>query len=424
MDFSYTDHQLELSRRYREIGQRHARRGEMAGFDWRAWRAMTDAGLWRSLLARPLEGRFDFVAAFDALTACQRSIGFAMAVANQATLIDCLQTMGTQAQREKLLPRLLGGEPGATAISECGTGTEIRALQTRLIDDGDGYRLGGDKYNISLAPHASLALVAARYEEAGHAYTALVMLDTKTPGVVRGEARHTLGVRDLPIGEFRFDAVRVEHTHLIGTPRDGLRSLMRIASMNRAYFALICANVVKPFLIDALAYAAGRKILDVAIDAHQHVQRRLVDIRMRAERSRWMALGALGQLLSNDPQALESCSIAKMTAAQDLTQSALDLLALHGSDGYRSGSVATFVADALAMISAGGTEEMHRKNVFAQMQRHRERTASAMAAIATIAATQASDATPAPENKPAAERDEIDRPPTIATQAAGGMTNR
>jgi isovaleryl-CoA dehydrogenase len=122
-------------------------------------------------------------------------------------------------------------------------------------------------------------------------------------------------------------------------------------------------------------------------------------------------------LLNNDPQALESCSIAKITAAQDLTQSALDLLALHGSDGYRSGSVATFVTDALAMISAGGTEEMHRKNVFAQMQRHRERTASATAAIA---ATQASSATPAPANKPAADRDLIDRPPTIAAQAAGG----
>jgi isovaleryl-CoA dehydrogenase len=417
MDFAYTDHQLELSRRYREIGQRHARHSELAGFDWRAWRAVTEAGLWRLLLARPLEGRFDFTAAFDALTASQRSIGFAMAVANQATLIDCLQTMGTQAQRDRLLPRLLDGEPGATAISEGGTGTEIRALQTRLTDDGDGYRLDGDKYNISLAPHASLALVVARYEEAGHAHTALVMIDTKMPGVVRGEAQNTLGVRELPIGEFRFDAVRVEHTHLIGAPRDGLRVLMRIASMNRAYFALICANAAKPFLIDALAYAAGRKILDVAIDAHQHVQRRLVDIRMRAERSRWMALGALGQLLNNDPQALESCSIAKITAAQDLTQSALDLLALHGSDGYRSGSVATFVTDALAMISAGGTEEMHRKNVFAQMQRHRERTASATAAIA---ATQASSATPAPANKPAADRDLIDRPPTIAAQAAGG----
>jgi isovaleryl-CoA dehydrogenase len=414
MDIAYTDHQLKLSRCYREIGQRHARHGEAAGFDWHAWRAINDAGLWRLLLARPLEGRFDFVAAFDALTAIQRSIGFAMAVANQAALIDCLQTVGTQAQRDTLLPRLLGGEPGATAISECATGSDIRALQTRLTADGDGYRLDGDKYNISLAPHASLVMVAARYDEAGHAHTALAMIDTTTPGVVRGEARNTLGVRDLPIGEFRFDAVRIERTHLLGTPRDGLRTLMRMASMNRAYFALMCANVVKPFLSDALAYAAGRKILDVAIDAHQHVQRRLVDIRMRSERSRWMALGALGQLLSSHPQALESCSIAKMTAARDLTQSALDLLALHGSDGYRSGSVSTFVADALAMISAGGTEDMHRKNVFAQMQRHRERTAS------SIAPTHASNGTPTPDNKQAADRDQIDRPQDVATQAANG----
>jgi isovaleryl-CoA dehydrogenase len=392
MDFDYTDHQLELSRRYREIGQRHAHRADREGFDWRAWRAVTNAGLWRLLIGGGPESRLDFTAAFDALTATQRSLGFAMAVANQAALIDGVQSMGTPAQRELLLPRLLDGDPAATAISECATGTEIRALKTRLIDDGDRYRLDGDKYNISLAPHASMVLVAAQYDEAGDVRTALVMVDTATPGVVRGNAQETLGVHDLPIGELRFDAVCVERARLIGTPRDGLRTLMRIASMNRAYFALMCANVVKPFLIDALAYAAGRRILDVAIDTHQHVQRRLVDIRMRSERSRWMALAALSQLLRGDPQALESCSIAKLTAAHDLTQTALDLLALHGSDGYRNGNVSAFVADALAMISAGGTEEMHRKNVFAQMQRHWKRTAIDGEQAEDVAATGTSSA--------------------------------
>jgi len=320
-------------------------------------------------------------------------------------------------QRVVDLVAQLEGEPAATAISECVTGTEIRALQTRLIDDGEGYRLDGEKYNISLAPHASLVLVAARYDEAGHARTALAMIDTTMPGIVRGHAQRTLGVRDLPIGDLRFDAVRFDRMGVLGTPHDGVRTLGRIASMNRAYFALMCANVVRPFLIDALAYAADRKILDVAIDTHQHVQRRLVDIRVRAERSRWMALSALGQLLRDDPQALESCSIAKLAAANDLTRSALDLLALHGSDGYRNGSVSTFVADALAMISAGGTEEMHRKNVFAQMQRH---GLQGMGDHVSREAAAPSNAAPVPIKEQAADRDKLDRPPLVATQAANG----
>ena len=402
MDFAYTERQTKQSHRFREIGLEHARYTDSAGFNWRAWQAVTDAGLWRLTLA---EGDpFEFVAAFEALSSTMRSVGFAMAVANQASLIDSVGAIGTSAQQAALLPRLLNGEPGATAISEPGTGTEIRALQTRLVDTDSGYRLDGHKYNIGLAPHASLVLVAARYDAEAQPQTALALIDPATAGVARSKPQSTLGVRDLPIGELRFDAVRLSPGQLLGAPRDGLRSLMRIASMNRAYFALMCANVVQPFLTDALIYAAGRKILDVAIDTHQHVQRRLVDVRMRAERSRWMALAALGQLFSAQPEALERCSIAKITAAQDLTQSALDLMAIHGSDGYRSGILSAFVADALAMISAGGTEEMHRKHIFAHMQRYRERATH--------------DAHMPADTIKTAERESLDRPSAAATSAA------
>ncbi|TAM52272.1 MAG: acyl-CoA dehydrogenase [Paraburkholderia sp.] len=407
MDFAYTERQLRQSRCYRDLGLRHARagNGDSDGFDWHAWHAVTEAGIWRlPLLTRD---PFEFIAAFEGLTGAMRSIGFAMAVANQATLIDAIQSLGTAEQQAALLPRLVGGEPGATAISESGTGSEIRALQTRLSDDGHGLRLDGQKYNISLAPHASLMLVAARYEADAKVQTAMVLIDGAMAGVTRSPPRVTLGVRDLPIGELHFDAVRVDAAHLLGSPRDGLHALMRIASMNRAYFALMCANVVEPFLADALRHAAARRILGVAIDTHQHVQRRLVDVRMRAQRSRWMALASLDELVKDRTQAVESCSIAKIVAAQDLTQSALDLLAIHGSDGYRSGALSTFVADALAMISAGGTEEMHRKNVFAQMQRNREPGHARV--------TQ--DARPGAVGVEAADRRALDRPSQAAASA-------
>lgn len=380
MDFSFNDRQQQCARRFHEIALGHQGGSDGHGFDWKTWQAISEAGLWRVPMPRDLGGVggdwFEFTAAFEAMTHAMRSIGFSMAVANQATLIHCIGSMSTQAQRAELLPRLLDGEPCATAISERGTGTEIRALESTLIEVENGYQLNGHKYNVSLAPHASLILVAARFGSGPLAHPSLALIDARSPGLERSAAQDTLGVRDLPIGDLRFDAVPVGRERILGEPRHALKSLMSIASMNRAYFALICAAAVRPFLADALAYAAERTILDVPINTHQHVQRRLVDVRMRAERSRWMALAALGQLLDGDPAAIENCSIAKITAAQDLTQSTLDLLALHGSDGYRSGALATFVTDALAMISAGGTEEMHRRNVFAQMQRQRERSPS------------------------------------------------
>jgi isovaleryl-CoA dehydrogenase len=391
MHFEATEDQRAIASLYRAIALRYASLAPSAGstFDWSTWRAIADAGIWRLPVPRERGGAGkswqDFTIAFEAITSTKGSIGFAMAMANQATLIRALLKYATPLQCDRYLPGLLGGAIGATAISEKGTGTEIRALQTTLTMADSGFRLDGHKYNISHAPAAALILTAARCDSDGRSSTALVLLDPSLPGVARTPPQSTMGVRDLPIGDLEFDHVALDHHCLLGSPRDGLKHMMDIASMNRALFGLLCADAVQPSLAQALSYVRSRKTLEVALDSHQYVQKRLVDIRIGAERSRWMALAALDQLLAGHPEALANCSIAKLSAARDLSQSALDLLALYGSTGYRSGPLATFVADALGMISAGGTEEMHRRNIFAQMQRRDE------------------GAAPVPLHKPAAE---------------------
>ncbi|WP_334052311.1 acyl-CoA dehydrogenase family protein [Burkholderia cepacia] len=373
MNFEATPDQRAAAATYRAVALRHFASSPRRGFDWATWRALSEAGLWRTLVAGRDAGADAslnvFIAAFEAIVTATRSVGFAMALANQATVIRALLLHGTPAQRDRLLPALTSGAVAATAISEKGTGTEIRALQSRVTLDGQDCRLDGHKYNISHAPDAALILVAASATHDGRPGTALVLLDPQRAGVTRTAPQETLGVADLPIGDMTFDGVSVGTDDFLCTPKDGLRVLMDIASMNRALFGLLCADVVVPFLDDALAYVGERGALGVTLDKHQHVQRRLVDIHVGAERSRWMALAALDQLRAGDPSALASCSIAKLGGARDLTQAALHLLAIYGSDGYRRGPLATFVADALAMGTAGGTEEMHARNIFSQMQR-------------------------------------------------------
>ncbi|RQT94013.1 acyl-CoA dehydrogenase family protein [Burkholderia cepacia] len=373
MNFEATPDQRAAAATYRAVALRHFASSPRRGFDWATWRALSEAGLWRTLVAGRDAGADAslnvFIAAFEAIVTATRSVGFAMALANQATVIRALLLHGTPSQRDRLLPALTSGAVAATAISEKGTGTEIRALQSRVTLDGQDCRLDGHKYNISHAPDAALILVAASATHDGRPGTALVLLDPQRAGVTRTAPQETLGVADLPIGDMTFDGVPVGTDDLLCTPKDGLRVLMDIASMNRALFGLLCADVVVPFLDDALAYVGERGALGVTLDKHQHVQRRLVDIHVGAERSRWMALAALDQLRAGDPSALASCSIAKLGGARDLTQAALHLLAIYGSDGYRRGPLATFVADALAMGTAGGTEEMHARNIFSQMQR-------------------------------------------------------
>ncbi|PMS20837.1 acyl-CoA dehydrogenase [Trinickia dabaoshanensis] len=369
----------DVASKFRGIAESFRHDASAGTFAWDAWQAVSDAGLWRLPVPENLGGDggtwSEFVDAFEAIVSTLRSVGFAMALANQATLIRAVLAHGSPAQLDRHLPRLMAGAVGATAISEKGTGTEVRALETRLTREGNDYRLDGHKYNISHAPEARLVLVVASCTSGDKPATALVLLDPTREGVSRTAPQETFGVADLPIGDITLANVRIGEHDLLGEPAAGLRLLMDIASMNRALFGLLCADVVRPFLTDALQYVGSRATLGTTLDKHQHVQRRLVEIEIGVQRTRWMALAALDQLLSHHPAALANCSIAKLGGARDLAQAALHLLAIHGSDGYRRGALATFVADALAMGSAGGTEEMHSRNIFGQMQRAAATTA-------------------------------------------------
>ncbi|MGG1947204.1 acyl-CoA dehydrogenase family protein [Trinickia sp. NRRL B-1857] len=191
----------DVAAKFRGIAESFRHRTPRGAFAWDTWQALSDAGLWRLPVPEKLGGTggswTQFVDAFEAIVATLRSVGFAMALANQATLIRALLAHGTPAQLDRHLPRLLTGAAGATAISEKGTGTEVRALETRLTREGNGYRLDGHKYNISHAPDAQLVLVVAAYTSEDKPATALVLLDPTRDGVSRTVPQETFGVADL-----------------------------------------------------------------------------------------------------------------------------------------------------------------------------------------------------------------------------------
>jgi isovaleryl-CoA dehydrogenase len=200
MNFEATPEQRTVADKYRAIASSHFVSSPRRGFDWATWRALSEANLWRLPVAERDGGAGlswgVFIAAYEAIVSTMRSVGFAMALANQATLIRALMLYGTDAQRDRYLPQLMSGVAGGTAISEKGTGTEIRALQTRITENGSAYRLDGHKYNISQAPDAGLIFVAAGSELDARSGISLVLLDPHRAGVTRTPPQDTLGVAE------------------------------------------------------------------------------------------------------------------------------------------------------------------------------------------------------------------------------------
>lgn len=388
MQFEWNTEERVLHERFRVIGAEIAgeRSGALEGFDHAGWRRLGEEGLWRLAIPRAYggdeRGWWSFTAALDGLAQSIRTPALLLSTIAQAGMIRAFSEYGRDAQKEQYFRAILAGELSATAIAEPTTGTDVRSIGTQLVPHGDGYRLSGNKFNIAHAPIASFTLVVTKLVGTDTDGVTLVVLDRDAAGMLPGQPDQKFGNRDLPTGPISFDNVPVRRDQILGTPGRGLQQLINIISLGRLYYGLVSAALIEPYLDDALDYASARHSFNESIASHQYVQKRLVDVRIGIERTRWLAYAALDRLLGKQPDSLMLCSIAKLVGADDLVNSAVSLMKLQGSTGYHEGALAVLARDALGFASVGGTEEMHRKNIFNQMQRLRERSQQAQEAAA------------------------------------------
>jgi len=372
---NWTPEHLELRKRYLAIGEAivTAREGKPEGFDFDGWNRLRDEKIWHLIIPQEYGGSgedwWGFTAALDGLSASIRTPELLLSVIAQAGMVRALVRHGNAHQKERYLSAILRGKVSATGIAEPTTGTDVRSIETTLTETGSGYLLQGSKFNIAHAPIMDFILVVTKLEGRESSNIALVLLDRDTPGIEIGAVDDKLGNRNLPTGQLHFNNVQVDASQVLGQAGRGLGHLVDIISLGRLYYGLAAANLLTPFLSDAMQYVANRSSFKSTIDTHQYIQKRLVDMKIGMERTRWLAYGALSQLLSGHPEALMTCSMAKLVGSEDLIGSATSLVKLYGSIGYHNGSIGTLMRDALGFASVGGTEEMHRKNIFNQLQR-------------------------------------------------------
>jgi alkylation response protein AidB-like acyl-CoA dehydrogenase len=328
MDLQWTRNQLEIRAQYAEIGRSAiAGRSQSANaeFDRDCWDRIVDAGLWRMIAPEAYGGAgskwWDFTVALEGLASSIGSPGILLSVIAQAGMVRALDRFGTENQKRTYLRRILEGEISATAIADPDTGTDVRATSTLLTPaENDTFILNGAKYNIAHAPLAGFILVVCKLSDHGRDGISLVLIDRDAEGLSFGPADRKLGIADLPTGQMKFDGVSLDYGHLLGSPGQGLRNLVDIVSLGRLYYGLTAAWILEPMLAGAINFARGRETFDVPIIEHQHVQRRLTEIRIGIETSKWMGYGALGSLLSGSRDAVMLCSVAKLAGAEGSPQ--------------------------------------------------------------------------------------------------------
>jgi len=259
-------------------------------------------------------------------------IGTNNGIGSQGILID-----GTEAQKQRWLPRLASGELiGAFALTEPGSGSDAASLATTAVRDGDVYVLNGTKRFITNAPEAGLFTVMARTDAsiAGAGGISAFAVERDTPGLSIGRPDAKMGQRGAHTADVIFDDCRVPADNLIGGREGvGFKTAMRVLDKGRLHIAAVCTGAAERMLEDALRYAIERKQFGKPIAEFQLIQAMLADSRTEIYAARSMVLDAARRRDDGEDVATEA-SCCKLFASEMCGRVADRAVQIHGGAGY------------------------------------------------------------------------------------------
>lgn len=340
-------------------------------FNMAAWKALDELRFWEILKFKkgvhPFNKWFEMVAQLEGLASTAQDAGFVVAALSQAAFVMVIETFSPPfLSVNHILDRLAAGMVTATAIAEPHTGTDTRNLQTIALPNGDHWLLNGVKTNISLAPQAELILVLGRMPGKDKKDQTLFLLNKEKHSWEVGPTDDKLGCRSLPTATVTFRDVVIRQEDILGKPGEGMEAMLGFMGYARALYGMLGPILLTPAMERAKAYLQERQSGGKNLSQHQHIQRKIAECMIGMEQSKWMAIGAIGQVIDGLPEAAMSSSVAKITGMRNMERMARDILSIFGSEGYKDPYLGRIVRDSMAWMNMGGTEEAHLMNIFHQ----------------------------------------------------------
>jgi alkylation response protein AidB-like acyl-CoA dehydrogenase len=274
-----------------------------------------------------------------------------------------IERFGTESMKEALLPRLARGElRGGIALTEPDCGTDLQAVRTRAMREGDEYVVAGTKQWITNAAEGNVLLVLVKtdpHTDPRHRGMSLVVVE-KAAGY-RATKLAKLGYRGVDTSEVQVDNVRVPVTSLVGEREGrGLQQILAGLALGRINVAARGVGVARASFEASLAYAQTRHTFGQPIAAHQAIQIKLADMATRVEAARLLTEKAAAAWDSGERCDLEA-GMAKLFATEAAVTNSMEALRIHGAYGYSPDNVVErYYRDAPLLAVGEGTNELQR----------------------------------------------------------------
>src|SRR5213593_557783 len=303
-----------------------------------------------------------------------RSGSFAMAVGVHCDMASPhLYWTGSEALKAKYLPAMCRGEAlTAIAVTEPGGGSDVAAIRTRAVRDGDHYVLNGSKMFITNGATADVFFVAARVEAGSadkrHRGISMFLVERGTPGFTVGRTLDKMGMRASDTAELAFQDMRVPAENLLGREGVGFYEVMRVFQRERLVAGLHATAGCGRALEDTIAYVQERHAFDGPLSEKQVIRHKLADLATLIEAGRWLTYAACLKFAAGE-DVVKEISMVKLFTADMAQRVAYDCVQLHGGYGYmREYAVERFFRDMRLMTIGGGTSEIMKEIIAKQME--------------------------------------------------------
>ena len=272
---------------------------------------------------------------------------------------------GSEEQRRRFLPVIAkGGVVTAIAISEPQAGSDVGAMTTRAVREGDSYVINGRKQWCSYGVEAEYIVLMARTAGSGGAegISAFVIEPARMKGITFGRHERKMGWRGAPNTPIFLDNVRVPAGNLIGEEGKGFKASMRALDLNRPTIGAQSVGLAQGALDAAVAYARERKQFKRSIAEFQGVQFMLADMVMQIEAARALVYECARAGDEGDWDRLNVlASMAKCFASDMAMRVTTDAVQVFGGYGYtKDYPVERMMRDAKLAQIFEGTNQIQR----------------------------------------------------------------
>ena len=273
--------------------------------------------------------------------------------------------IGTEAQKQQWIPKMVSGEVvGAIGMTEPGAGSDLQAIRTSAILNGDHYVLNGSKTFISNGQHADLVILAVKTDPTARAKgTSLMLVDTHLAGFSKGTNLDKIGLHSQDTSELFFTDVKVPANQLLGNAGNGFGYLMQELPRERIGIAVTAIGAILGCIDVTTQYVNERQAFGQAIGKFQNSRFVLAQAKIEAMATQAFVNDCIEKYMAGEMDAVIAAAV-KSYATDMQCKVADDLLQLFGGYGYMTEyPISRFYVDARIQRIYGGTNEIMKEVV-------------------------------------------------------------